>query len=79
MLVVAFAADQCHGLFYKSREDYNAARPSKKQAPYEVPANLVILLPTNTVECVISNCSSLVNIIQRNDMDNRSLADLAEK
>jgi hypothetical protein len=79
MLVVAFAADQFHGLSYKSREYYNAARPSKKQVPYKVPANLVVLLPTNTVECDISNCSSLVNIIQRNDMDKRSLADLAEK
>lgn len=81
VLVVAFAADRCrgYGLSYKLREYYDAAPPSKIQTLFNVPAYLVILLPTMTNECDISNCSSLVKDIQINDMNNRNMADLAEK
>jgi hypothetical protein len=76
---VVLLADQCHGLYYKTRAYYGASAPSKLQKPYTEMAKVVILLPTMTEECDVSSCRRVVRSMQKNDMENRNMPDLAEK
>lgn len=76
-------ADQCHGRevrkpAYKSREEYGGSAP-KWQEDFEKPATLIIILPTLTEECDFGSCPGVVRSIQKNDMKNKKMADLAEK
>jgi hypothetical protein len=82
-VVVVFAvvllAEQSHALHYKTRATYGGAQPVRQARAYNVPAKIVVLLPTMTEECDINSCSRVVGAIQKNDMINRRLNDLAEK
>lgn len=78
-IAVGLVAEQCHGLYYKTRSTWNASPPKTPPRPFTVPATLVVLRPTGTSECNVGSCARIVKEIQNDDMKNKGLDDIGSK